>query len=111
MFDWVIYRPPKIFKFQSEAKFEQIITIVTTRSVFLFTFILTKKTSLKRSRNSTLNSKLPTNRANTNCRPFQVKINCSKLIADAYQQCTTLLVFLFLTSINPVVWCISAKKN
>ena len=41
MFDWVIYRPPKIFNFQSEAKLEQIILIVTTHSVFLFAFRLT----------------------------------------------------------------------
>ena len=35
MFDWVIYRPPKILNFQSEAKLEQINAIVTTHSVSL----------------------------------------------------------------------------
>ena len=33
MFDWVIYKPPKALNFQSEAKVEQIIAIVTMRSV------------------------------------------------------------------------------
>ena len=38
MFDWVIYRPLKILKFQSEAKWEEIIAIVTTCTVFLIDF-------------------------------------------------------------------------
>ena len=40
--------------------------------------------------------------ANTNCRPFQVKINCSKFIIDGLQQWCyiTLLVSLFITSRN-----------
>ena len=35
MFDWVIYRLPKILSFQSEAKLEQVIAIIITHSVFL----------------------------------------------------------------------------
>ena len=33
MFDWAIPGPPKILNFQGEAKLEQIIAIVTMRSV------------------------------------------------------------------------------
>ena len=33
MFDWAIHGPPKILNFQGEAKLEQIIAIVTMRSV------------------------------------------------------------------------------
>ena len=33
MFDWAIYRLPKILNFQGGAKLEQIIAIVTMRSV------------------------------------------------------------------------------
>ena len=53
------------------------------------------------------------NSVNTNCRPFQVKINCSKLIIDRLQQrCdVTFLIYLFVTSRNLFVWCISAKEN
>ena len=42
MFDWVIYRPLKILKFQSEAKWEEIIAIVTTYTVFLIDFEKTR---------------------------------------------------------------------
>ena len=41
MFDWAIYRPLwKYWNFQSEAKLEQIIAILTTHSVFLLIFNL-----------------------------------------------------------------------
>ena len=53
------------------------------------------------------------NGVNTKCCPFQVKINCSKLIIDRLQQrCdVTFLIYLFVTSRNLFVWCISAKEN
>ena len=53
------------------------------------------------------------NSDNTKCRSFQVKINCSKLIIDRLQQrCdVTFLIYLFVTSRNLFVWCISAKEN
>ena len=41
MFEWVIYRPPKILKYifeNTEAKLQQIVAIVTTHSVLLFQF-------------------------------------------------------------------------
>ena len=52
------------------------------------------------------------NSDNTKCRPFQVKINCSKLIIDRLQQqCRmTFLIYLFVTSRNVFVCCISAKE-
>ena len=34
MFDWVVYRSPKNENFQSEAKVEQTIAIITTRCVY-----------------------------------------------------------------------------
>ena len=53
------------------------------------------------------------NSDNTKCRPFEVKINCSKLIIDRLQQrChVTFLIYFFVTSRNLFVWCISAKEN
>ena len=40
MFDLVMYRPPKNWNFQSEAKEEQVIAIVTTCSVSCLFFVL-----------------------------------------------------------------------
>ena len=53
------------------------------------------------------------NSVNTKCRPFQVEINCSKLIIGRLQKrChVTFLIYLFVTSRNLFVWGISAKKN
>ena len=53
------------------------------------------------------------NSVNTKCRPFQVKINCSKLIIDSLQQWrhVTFLIYLFVTSRNLFFWCISATEN
>ena len=39
MCKWVYVNPPKNWNFQSEAKVEQIIAIVTTHSVFWFFFV------------------------------------------------------------------------
>ena len=52
------------------------------------------------------------NSADTNCRPFQVKINCSKFIIDKLQQrChMTLLVCLFVTSINLLFGVFPSRK-
>ena len=52
------------------------------------------------------------NSADTNCRPFQVKINCSKFIIDKLQQrChMTLLVSLFVTSINLLFGVFPSRK-
>ena len=46
--------------------------------------------------------------ANTKCRPFQIKINCSKAIIGGFQQWCymTFFVSLFL-----IAKCISAKEN
>ena len=56
MFNWVIYRPPKVLKFQSLAKLEQIIVIVTTRSVSCYFKNGLSENSILR--NSSLSNKL-----------------------------------------------------
>ena len=52
------------------------------------------------------------NSANTKCRPFQVKINCSKFTIDGLQQgChMTFLVSLFVTSRNLLFGVFLPKK-
>ena len=53
------------------------------------------------------------NSTNTKCRPFHVKINCSKFRIDTLQQLCHVIffIYLFVTSRKFIVWFISAKEN
>ena len=48
------------------------------------------------------------NSANTECRPLQVKINCSKFIKDRLQSRTDFFIFFVCNIEKLIVWCISA---
>ena len=87
---------------------------LSSSDISIFSPVISNLSYIKKYRNRLhFDTYLLANSANTKCRPFQVKINCSKFIINRLQQrChVTLLISLFATSRNLLFGVFLPRKN